>query len=196
MFPLTYFNELSVNSEYFLAFVVGILFGFFLEQAGFGNARRLALTFYFKNLTVVKTFFTAIITAMVGIILLDHFSILAMDQSWINPTYLWPAIVGGLIMGVGFAVGGYCPGTGFVGLATLKVDALFNIIGGILGMVIFIEVFPLIEKFYIAGPLGERATLQEFFSFPAGVVGAGVIIMALAAFFASEWAEKKFGKEE
>ncbi|HLE10030.1 MAG: hypothetical protein A2504_00730 [Bdellovibrionales bacterium RIFOXYD12_FULL_39_22] len=196
MFPLTYFHELSLNTEYFMAFIVGIFFGFFLEQAGFGNARRLALTFYLKNLTVVKAFFTAIITAMTGIILLDHFGILAMDISWINPSYMWPGIVGGLIMGAGFAIGGYCPGTGIVGVATFKIDAIFNVLGGLLGMLIFVEVFPLIENFYSAGNFGERMTLPEFFSISVGIVGAAIIVMALAAFWASEWAEKKFGKEE
>ena len=72
---------------------------------------KLAAQFYFKDMTVLKVMFTAIVVAMVLIFLTTGFGWLDFNLIWVNPTYLWPGIVGGLIMGVGFIVGGFCPGT-------------------------------------------------------------------------------------
>jgi hypothetical protein len=94
-----------------------------LETAGFGNSKKLAAQFYFKDLTVFKVMFTAIIVAMVLVFLATGLGLLDYNLIWVNPTYLWPGIVGGLIMGVGFIVGGFCPGTSLVALATANSTA-------------------------------------------------------------------------
>jgi hypothetical protein len=193
MAPLTIAFQWSEYTEFVGAFLIGSLFGFFLEQGGFGNARKLALTFYFRDMTVVKVMFTGIITAMIGIIFLSHFGWLDLDGVWLNPSYLWPAVVGGIIMGAGFAIGGYCPGTAVVGCSTLKTDAFFNIGGALLGMVFFAEIFPWVEKFYYSGFLGDRMTLMEYFSMSIEKVGSLVILMALVLFIGSEWVEQKWG---
>jgi len=175
-----------------MAFVIGIGFGFFLERGGFGNSRKLALQFYFRDLTVFKVMFTAIITAMTGLILFNGFGWLDFQLIYINPTYLWSGIVGGLIMGAGFVVGGYCPGTSFVGLATLKTDALFYLAGAFLGMFVFGEIIPFLNTFFTSGFLGNTLTVPGFLGVSPGVVGFVVILMALAGFWGSEVLEKKF----
>ncbi|NTU65842.1 MAG: YeeE/YedE family protein, partial [Chloroflexi bacterium] len=110
----------------FLIFgLIGFAFGFVLESSGFGNSKKLAAQFYFKDMTVLKVMFGAIITAMVLIFMMVGLGVLDYNQIWVNPTYLWSGIVGGLIMGVGFIVGGFCPGTSLVGMATGKIDGLF-----------------------------------------------------------------------
>ncbi len=95
-----------------------------LESAGFGNSKLLAAQFYFKDMRVFKVMFTAIIVAMTLIFLSSALGLLDYNLIWVPPTYLWPGIVGGLIMGVGFIIGGFCPGTSLVGLATGKLDAI------------------------------------------------------------------------
>jgi hypothetical protein len=179
-----------------MAFIIGIGFGFFLERGGFGNSRKLALQFYFRDLTVFKVMFTAIITAMTGLILFNGFGWLDLQLIYINPTYLWSGIVGGLIMGAGFVVGGYCPGTGFVGLATLKTDALFYLAGAFLGMFVFGEIIPVLNAFFTSGFLGNTLTVPGFLGVSPGVVGFVVILMALAGFWGSEALEKKFSRSE
>src|SRR5512140_2295711 len=94
-----------------VALILGIAFGFVLEQAGFSSSRKLAGVFYGYDFTVLRVFFTAAVTAMAGSIILGYMGLLDMEMIYINPTYLWAAIVGGAIMGVGFIIGGYCPGT-------------------------------------------------------------------------------------
>lgn len=193
MWPATSLYEWSSQTEFVWAFFIGLAFGYFLEQGGFGNARKLALVFYFRDMTVVKVMFSAIITAMTGSILLAQAGFLDLGSVWIVPSYLWPGVVGGLIMGAGFAIGGYCPGTAVVGCATLKIDAWCNVAGAALGMVLFAELFPLIEGFWYSSHMGDRLTLPDYLGVRHGVIAALVILMAVAMFIGSEWLEKKFG---
>ena len=194
MFPLVKLCNIPFEIDYFFALIIGLFFGFALEQAGFGNARKLAATFYFKDMTVVKVMFTAIITAMTGLILLINFELLDVSLYWINPTYLIPGIVGGLLMGVGFIVGGYCPGTGIVGVATGKVDAFYNLLGGFTGIFVFIKVVPFFYDFYNSSYMGKRVTLSSYFDISLSIVGVLVLVMAIGMFIFSEYAEKKWGR--
>jgi hypothetical protein len=194
--PLEIFSNFKLELSLLIAFVIGIGFGFFLERAGFGNSRVLALQFYFRDMTVFKVMFTAIITTMTGLIFFNAFGWLDLDSIFINPSYLWPGIVGGIIMGAGFVIGGYCPGTSVVGLSTLKMDALFYIIGALLGMFVFGEIIPMAYDFYTSGLVGESLTLPRLLGIPAGVVGFIVILIALGGFWGSEYLEKKFARQE
>lgn len=191
--PLEIIFNVKAEMSLIIAFVIGTGFGFFLERGGFGNSRKLALQFYFKDMTVFKVMFTAIITAMTGLILFNGFGWLDLELIFINPTYLWSGVVGGLIMGAGFVIGGYCPGTSFVGLATLKTDAIFYLIGAFLGMFVFGEVVPMIQGLFTGGFLGDTLTLPKLLGVSPGVVGFVVILIALGGFWGSEVLEKKFG---
>jgi len=194
--PIAIVHNWSEGLNLVVAFLIGIGFGFFLEQGGFGNSRKLALQFYFRDMTVFKVMFTAIITAMAGLIFFSAFGWIDMELVSLNPTYAWSGIVGGLVMGVGFAVGGYCPGTGIVGLATLKTDALFYLAGILGGIFIFGEAESWLHHFFYSGFWGDRLTLPQVLGIPAGVVGFAVIVMALLCFWGAELLEKKFARTE
>ena len=178
-----------------VAFVTGIAFGFFLERAGFGNARVLAAQFYFRDLRVLKVMFTAIITAMVGSSLLARFGFLDLSLVYLTPTFLVPQIVGGLILGVGFIVGGYCPGTSCVSAATGRIDGMVYLAGMVGGLLGFAEVYPQIERFTKITALGQ-VTLAEQFHISYGFLVFAVVVMAFGAFLAAEWAEKIVGGRE
>ena len=109
-FPLALTDLLGHWNAYIVYALIGFAFGYVLEISGFGDSRKLAAQFYFKEMTVLKVMFGAIITAMVLIFLTSGLGLLDFNLVYVNPTYLWPGIVGGLIMGVGFIVGGFCPG--------------------------------------------------------------------------------------
>ena len=181
----------------FLIFgLIGFAFGFVLESSGFGNSKKLAAQFYFKDMTVLKVMFGAIITAMVLIFMMVGLGVLDYNQIWVNPTYLWSGIVGGLIMGIGFIVGGFCPGTSLVGMATGKIDGLFFVLGGLFGIFLFGET----EKFFdnwwqTSGYLG-RFTLMDWLKVPTGVIVFAIVVMAVLAFFAAEQLEKHFGNRD
>jgi uncharacterized protein len=189
--PLFKFGLFNVDVSLIIAFVIGIGFGFALERGGFGNARILAAQFYFGNMRVLKVMFTAIVTAMLGIYYLSVIGFMDLSLVYISETYIVPQVVGGLILGFGFIIGGYCPGTSVVSFATGRLDGLMFLLGVMAGIFVFGEMFPLIENFYYSTNMGSL-TLPKFFDMSYGLVVFFVVVMALGAFAAAEWAEKKF----
>lgn len=197
-FPLPALQATSADNPltYVVFLVIGFFFGYILESAGFGNSKKLAAQFYFRDLTVLKVMFGAIVTAMVLMFTMIGLGVLDYSQVWVNPTYLSSGIVGGLIMGVGFIIGGFCPGTSLTAMATGKIDGIFFVLGGLTGIFIFGEV----EKFFdtwwqTSGYLG-RFTLMDWLGLPAGVVVTIVVLMALFMFWGAEQLEKYIGKRD
>jgi hypothetical protein len=194
-FPLNLEELFGHWESYIVFFIIGLAFGIALEVAGFANSRKLAAQFYFKEMTVLKVMFTAIVVAMVGIFLTAALGLLDYNLLWVNPTFLWPGIVGGLIMGAGFIVGGFCPGTSIVAAGTLKVDGWFFLLGVFFGIFLFGETVEGFEEFWYSSDMG-RFTLMELFDVSTGVIVLGVVIMALLAFLAGEQMERMFGDKE
>jgi hypothetical protein len=128
-----------------------------------------------------------LVFAATGLGLLDY------NLLWVNPTYLWPGIVGGLIMGVGFIVGGLCPGTSLVAMATFKIDGLFYVLGVLFGVLLFGETVDAFSIFWNSSYLG-RLTLMDVFRLDTGVVVVLVVLMALGMFAGAELLERIFGK--
>lgn len=195
MGPL-YSNEvISSDTNFLFAFLIGIGFGFILEASGFSSSRKLAGVFYGYDTVVLKVFFTAAITGMIGLLFLSLFDWIDLDLVYINPTYLYSTIIGGVIMGAGFIIGGFCPGTSFCAASIGKIDAMFFVGGLVIGVLIFVEGYPLWEGLYNAKFMGIP-TLSEKLGLKDGVVVLGVIIVAMGMFFVGEWAEKKFPQKE
>jgi len=182
------------NTEAIAAMLLGVGFGFFLEKGGFGNSRVLAGQWYGYNFAVLRVMFTAIVTAMVGLFGLRYLGVVNFELVHVNETFLWPQIVGGLIFGVGFAVGQFCPGTAFVGCATGKVDAFLYVFGFLGGAVLFGFAYPTFSHFYDSSSMG-RVLLSDWLHVPAGVVVFGVVMMALGAFAFTHWLDKKLAKK-
>jgi len=193
--PLVINELISENTNLFLAFIIGIGFGFVLEQSGFSSSRKLAGVFYGYDTVVLKVFFTAAITAMLGLLFFSLFGWIDLNLIYINPTFLTSAIVGGIVMGAGFIMGGFCPGTSFCGAAIGKIDALVFIGGLFLGVFIFGIGYDLWDEMYLAKNLGTPK-ISESLGLSDGVFGFILIIIALGMFFVAEWAERKFPREE
>jgi uncharacterized protein len=172
-----------------VAVVIGIGFGFALERAGFGSARKLAAQFYFTDMTVLKVMFTAIVTAMLGLYFLSALGFVDLSLVYLTPTNLVPQVVGGLVLGFGFVIGGYCPGTACVSASTGRTDGVIFVLGVVAGIFVFGEMFPLLETFYNSGAMGQ-ITLPRLVGLPYGLLVFAVVVMALGAFSAAEWGEK------
>jgi hypothetical protein len=168
-----------------LAVVLGIAFGFVLERAGLGRVQKLVGQFYGHDMTVLRVLFTAIVTAMVGAVILSAVGLLDLGAVQLRyPTYLWPMIVGGLALGAGFVVSGYCPGTSVVALASGKLDALATIGGLTLGGLAYAELEPAMGGFPGSGQLGIF-TLPQWLGLPVPLVVAAAAALALGAFRAA-----------
>ncbi len=190
--PFYKYDFFGYETGLVVAFIIGILFGFTLERAGFSSSRKLAMQFYLRDMTVLKVMFTAIVTAMVGLLYLNLTDVLDFSRVYINPTYLGPQVVGGAIMGIGFVIGGFCPGTSLVASAIGKIDGMIYVAGALIGMFVFGEIYPFIQNFTEMGALGD-ATLSDWLGLSPGVVAFLVILMALGMFYGAEILEKKFG---
>ena len=193
--PFYKFGLFGDEASFILAFAIGIGFGVFLERAGFGSGRKLAAQFYLRDLSVLKVMFTAIITAMTGVYLLSRFGMMDLSLVYLVPTFLVPQVVGGLLLGVGFVVGGYCPGTSCVSAVTGRIDGMVYLVGMIAGLLGFAEVYPYVQSYAQMTPMGQ-ITLAKLFNLPYGLLVFAVVLMALGAFMAAEWAEKKVGGKE
>jgi uncharacterized protein len=194
MAPFDIIANLGKLLGYAVFLAIGFGFGAVLEMSGFGDSRKLAAQFYLKDMTVLKVMFTAIVVAMVLIFSFSSIGLLDFTRLYVNPTYLWPGIIGGLIMGLGFIIGGFCPGTSIVALATFKIDGFFFVAGAAFGVFLFGESLTLFQGFHNSSYLG-RFILPELFDTSTGVIVLAVVIMALLMFYGAEIAEKLVGKK-
>ena len=176
-----------------LAAVIGIGFGFFLERAGFGSARKLTAQFYFTDMAVFKVMFSAIVTAMLGMFYLSWAGLLDVSMVFVSPTYLLPQFVGGLVLGAGFIVGGYCPGTSLVAVATGRLDALaFG--GGVLGGIFaYGELYPWIAGFVKSTSMGT-VTLDDWIGVSTGAVVFAVVVIAVLGFWGATRVERMLAR--
>ena len=164
-----------------LALLIGIAFGVALEQAGLGNAAKLAGQFYLTDFTVLKVMLSAVVTAMLGAFWLGRFGLIDPAQVHVPETFLWPQLAGGLIFGVGFALAGLCPGTACVSAGSGRLDGLAAIGGLFAGVLATGLAFPALAGFYGSGARGV-VTLPTAAGLPEGVVVLLVVLAALGVF--------------
>ena len=186
MFPL---GESGIWS----GLLIGLLFGFVLESAGFGSSCKLTAQFSFRDWSVYKVMFTAIVVAATGLILLRGAGLLAADSVYVPTLYLWATLGGGALIGAGFALGGYCPGTSVVGLFSGRIDALLFIVGLLAGTVVFAGLFPMLEPLQAASAGVEEQTLPQWFGVPEWLVLAGLALVGVAVFLGGGRMEQSHG---
>ena len=195
MGPLSSYYEFPEWLNMLTAFLIGTGFGFALEQGGFSSSRKLAGMFYGYDATVLKVFFTAAVVALIGSQLMGYLGLLNLNQVYVNEFYVTAAIVGGIIMGAGFIMGGFCPGTGLCAMSIGKIDAIVFVAGGLAGAFIFAETYPYIQDMANAGYKGP-VRIDESFGLSPGMFALLMICAAAVMFWIAEIAEKKFARPE
>ena len=180
----------SLVASLLAALGVGAGFGFALERAGLGSARKLVGQFYGRDLSVLKVMFSALLVAMLGVFWLGHLGWLDVAALYVPETFLWPQLFGAALFGAGLIVAGLCPGTACVSAATGRIDGLFVLLGLFGGMLITGLVLQHFQGFFESSARGAW-TLPQLLDWPYGVVVAAVVALALAAFAACEWFERR-----
>lgn len=185
MFPL---NDAGMVS----GLVCGVLFGWVLESSGFGSPCKLTAQFSLRDWSVLKVMFTAIVVTATGLYLLRLAGVLAADAVFVPTALLAAAAIGGVLVGAGFAVGGYCPGTSVVGLFSGRIDALVFLVGLLLGTFVFAGLYgPAIEALMAAGEVQSGDTFADAFGIPDLVI-IGIMALALVGvFYAGSWFERR-----
>ncbi len=183
----------SQDFNFVIALIIGFFFGFILEQAGFSSSKKLAGLFYGYDFVVLKVFFTAGVTAMLGILFMGNIGMLDLSEIYVHPTYFYSAIIGGAIMGLGFIIGGFCPGTSIVAATTGKIDAIVFVLGGAIGIFIFGEIYPSIETVY-KGSFWGNMTAADVLGISPGIFAFLLTTLALLAFIFTQRIENKVNK--
>ena len=181
-------DALSSSAAFALSLMIGVAFGFVLEQAGFGSSRRLAGIFYFRDMAVLKVMFSGLVTTMLGVAYLVAFGLITLESIYLMPTVYAAQIVGGLVFGVGFVLSGWCPGTAAVGMASGRLDALLCLIGAVVGSMVFNEVYPAVA------PLMADSGVQFIYAnvgISQQVFALLLTIAAVAAFWVGEYIEHR-----
>jgi rhodanese-related sulfurtransferase/uncharacterized membrane protein YedE/YeeE len=127
---------------------------------------------------------------MIGVVLLAHFGLLDLSLIYINPTFLKSALVGGAIMGLGFIIGGFCPGTSVCAASIGKLDGLAFVFGSALGVMVFVEGYPLFEKIYLADAWGP-VLINEKLGMSKLVFAFLLTAFAVIAFYATRIIENR-----
>jgi hypothetical protein len=185
MFPLNDGGAIS-------ALVCGVLFGYVLENAGFGSPRKLTAQFALTDWSVFKVMFTAIVVAAVGLYALKMVGLVNADNVFVPTSLLVAAAIGGVLVGSGFAVGGYCPGTSVVGLFSGRLDAAVFVVGLLAGTFVFAGLYgPAIEAVMAMGEVETGDTFTDAWGIPE-VVMLGILCAALVGvFYAGSWFERR-----
>ena len=182
------FNDGGVIS----GLLCGVLFGYVLENSGFGSPHKLTAQFRLHDWSVFKVMFTAIVVAALGLYLLRLAGFLNADAVFVPPSLLLAAALGGVFVGAGFAIGGYCPGTSVVGVFSGRVDAIVFVLGLLVGTVGFASIYgPAVEKILEMWELGTGDTVTDAYGISEPVI-LGVMVLALFAIYAlGAWFERR-----
>jgi len=164
--------------------ITGILFGFFLQKGRVVRYDKQVGALRLKDMTIVKFFFSAILTGMVGVAILHRMGI---ARPLILPTNIGANILGGLIFGIGWSIIGYCPGTSLGALGEGRIDALFGMLGMLVGAAFFAEIFPAIQSTILTWGQEGSITLYEIFGVNEWVVIVPFIGVGIGLFV---WLEK------
>jgi hypothetical protein len=165
-------------------FIVGFMFGMALFFGGLANPDKIIGTLRLKDLHALRVIMLFIIIGMAGVWLLN--GALGIDNFNIKPAYLLSNLAGGALLGIGFGLTGYCPGTGLACAAAGRLDALVTVFGMFAGALVYLLLYePVmvhIESIFSAG----KVTLPEITGIPRFVwalvfIGLGLVVVILTS---------------
>lgn len=170
--------------------ILGLLFGLILEGAGFGDPGCLTAQLRFTNWAVFKVMFTAIVVSGILLYASRALGLIHLSDIFVPSVYFWGTLLGGVGVGIGMAVGGYCPGTSAVAMASGRLDGLVFLLGIGGGTLAFNGVYPAIKSWVYAQTGPNALTVPQLLH-----VSPWVVLVALTAILvAISWLVDHRGK--
>ncbi len=161
------------------AIVLGFFFGFVLQKIGASNPRLIIDMLQFKNLHLMKAILLAIGLSSLVLFTLLALGLVDVGHISVKSSYVG-VIVGGAILGAGWAMAGFCPGTAVVGAGAGRKDAFVFVAGGLIGAFVFMLVYGMLKGTFLFESLGGKVTLAATGSekYPALIDGLPAIAIA------------------
>lgn len=169
---------------------MGVVFGFALEKSRVFEPGIIVGQMQLRNFVMLKVFLTAVATGAVALAVLNGLGYVKLQP---KAAVYAADIVGGLILGVGIALAGACPGTTLAQVGAGYRDALFTLAGGLVGAVAFSHAQPALEKNLLAVGDG-KLVLSDLAGIPywagALMLAAAIVPVLLALERASPWRDE------
>ncbi|MFA5291569.1 MAG: DUF6691 family protein [Phycisphaerae bacterium] len=169
-------------------FGAGLLFGAALYMGGLAQPDKIVGTLRLKDFHAMRTIALFVIVGMLGTWFLDMAGIAHYS---VKPAAVVSVLIGGAILGIGFGMTGYCPGTGLACAASGRIDALVSVVGMFAGAFFFILIYPAIvvplDKIASYG----KVTLPEITHIPRSVYTLVISVAGLAILFKTSCKCKK-----
>jgi len=176
----------------FYAIFLGLLFGFILQKVGAANPKRIIDMLRLKDFHLMKAILFGIGLSSLLLFVLMWVGVISSDHLSVKASYVGVPL-GGALLGAGWALAGFCPGTGVVAAGAGRKDGWFFILGGLVGAFVFMLVYASIKSTPLYSSLGGKMTLVEtgvkkyavlLPSAPPLIVAGGIALAFLAiAFF-------------
>jgi uncharacterized membrane protein YedE/YeeE len=165
--------------------ITGVLFGFFLQKARVIRYDKQIGALRLMDMTIVKFMLSSVLVGMVGVYLLQD---LGLAKLSVKPTVLGGNILGGLIFGLGWGMLGYCPGTSAGALGEGRWDAVWGILGMLVGAALFAEAYPGLKKTVLTWGDFGKITIPQILHINHWIV---IIILLIGGLILFRWFEKK-----
>jgi uncharacterized membrane protein YedE/YeeE len=173
-----------------LGALTGLVFGFLLQKAHVTRFGTIVGQFLLRDFTVMKVMLTAIVVGGVGVYAMLDAGLI--EGLHIKSATLLGNFLGGAIFGVGMAVLGYCPGTGVAALADGARDAIFGVLGMLVGAALYAESYPWIKENILSVADEGKVSLSDVTGASHWWFIAALAMLSLIGFRALEkWEAKR-----
>ncbi len=172
---------MTILSAVGLGLAMGTVFGFALEKSRVFEPALVLGQMQLHNFLLIKVWFSAVATALIGVTLLHEFGIVSLHP---QPVLFAADIIGGLLVGVGITLAGGSPAIIVAQIGAGYRDSWFAILGGMAGVATFCTLAPSLQP--LLGGATKASTLVDVTGMPFPALGVAIAVLLFACLMASE----------
>jgi len=173
-----------------LAVLLGTLFGFVLQRIGAADPDKIINMLCLKDFHLMKVILTGI--GFASILLFVGMTTGLLDSGHLSvKSMYWGVLIGGVLLGIGWAMTGFCPGTGVVAAGSGRIDAFFFLFGGLVGAGLYTLMYGALKSTFLMKALfggkttlvqtGEYQAILTTVSGPVVAITIGAALIGIAA---------------
>jgi hypothetical protein len=172
---------MTVLTAVLIGLATGIVFGFALEKSRVFEPGVIVGQMQLRNFLMLKIFLAAVITGLIVLAVLNGMFGVKLS---LKPLLYKADIIGGLILGVGIALAGACPGTTLAQIGAGYRDAIFVLLGGIAGALTYGYFDAPITAFFAES--GEKVGFDQLLGMPFWMAAIACALLLAAVLWALE----------